>query len=111
MQARFLPSCSLFLPFPSRKADEGLATISEDGRSPISLKQMAYGEHEPGLGLGAAGPSAIGEQRQRPRGHRAHSPFPVPFSAFFCTIWGAGSVWGHRECWSELVGTLKMIPS
>ncbi|EOA93813.1 Gamma-secretase subunit APH-1A, partial [Anas platyrhynchos] len=25
-----------------RKADEGLATISEDGRSPISLKQMAY---------------------------------------------------------------------
>uniref|UniRef100_A0A8C3L253 Gamma-secretase subunit APH-1 n=1 Tax=Chrysolophus pictus TaxID=9089 RepID=A0A8C3L253_CHRPC len=25
-----------------KKADEGLATISEDGRSPISLKQMAY---------------------------------------------------------------------
>lgn len=61
MQARFLPPCSLFLPFPSRKADEGLATISEDGRSPISLKQMAYGEHG---GSGAAGPSAIGEQRQ-----------------------------------------------
>ncbi|OPJ85655.1 gamma-secretase subunit APH-1A isoform X2 [Patagioenas fasciata] len=25
-----------------KKADEGLATISEDGRSPISLRQMAY---------------------------------------------------------------------
>lgn len=25
-----------------RKADEGLATLSEDGRSPISLRQMAY---------------------------------------------------------------------
>uniref|UniRef100_A0A8B9BEK7 Gamma-secretase subunit APH-1 n=2 Tax=Anatidae TaxID=8830 RepID=A0A8B9BEK7_9AVES len=42
VQPRFLPACSRSLPFPSRKADEGLATISEDGRSPISLKQMAY---------------------------------------------------------------------
>lgn len=33
-----------------RKADEGLATLSEDGRSPISLRQMAYGEHTPGAG-------------------------------------------------------------
>lgn len=27
-----------------RKADEGLAILSEDGQSPISLRQMAYGE-------------------------------------------------------------------
>ncbi|XP_072703074.1 gamma-secretase subunit APH-1A isoform X1 [Ciconia boyciana] len=38
----FRTSCSRFLSCPSRKADEGLATISEDGRSPISLRQMAY---------------------------------------------------------------------
>lgn len=28
----------------TRKADEGLASLSEDGRSPISIRQMAYGE-------------------------------------------------------------------
>ncbi|KAM7080305.1 gamma-secretase subunit APH-1A isoform 1-T1 [Ciconia maguari] len=38
----FRTSCSRFLSCPSRKADEGLATISEDGQSPISLRQMAY---------------------------------------------------------------------
>ncbi|NWT45377.1 APH1A secretase, partial [Chroicocephalus maculipennis] len=38
-----------------KKADEGLATISEDGRSPISLRQMAYGEHGPGGGSPGAG--------------------------------------------------------
>lgn len=27
-----------------KKADEGLASLSEDGRSPISIRQMAYGE-------------------------------------------------------------------
>ncbi|XP_048784999.1 gamma-secretase subunit APH-1A isoform X2 [Lagopus muta] len=32
-----------------KKADEGLATISEDGRSPISLKQMAYDSIGPGI--------------------------------------------------------------
>lgn len=36
------------LPHPTpphpRKADEGLASLSEDGRSPISIRQMAYGE-------------------------------------------------------------------
>uniref|UniRef100_A0A8B9BEX8 Gamma-secretase subunit APH-1 n=1 Tax=Anser brachyrhynchus TaxID=132585 RepID=A0A8B9BEX8_9AVES len=52
-----------------KKADEGLATISEDGRSPISLKQMAYGEREPGQGLGtpwplcAPGSGTLGFQR------------------------------------------------
>ncbi|XP_059573954.1 gamma-secretase subunit APH-1A isoform X2 [Alligator mississippiensis] len=30
-----------------KKADEGLAMISEDGRSPISLKQMAYAASHP----------------------------------------------------------------
>lgn len=36
---------SLIFPlFYPRKADEGLASLSEDGRSPISIRQMAYGE-------------------------------------------------------------------
>jgi hypothetical protein len=36
---------SLMFPLPHpRKADEGLASLSEDGRSPISIRQMAYGE-------------------------------------------------------------------
>lgn len=34
----------IFLLFCPRKADEGLASLSEDGRSPISIRQMAYGE-------------------------------------------------------------------
>lgn len=43
-------SCpSSCFPYPTppphpRKADEGLASLSEDGRSPISIRQMAYGE-------------------------------------------------------------------
>lgn len=44
----FLPSLMFPLPRPApphpRKADEGLASLSEDGRSPISIRQMAYGE-------------------------------------------------------------------
>lgn len=44
----FLPSLIFPLPHPTlphpRKADEGLASLSEDGRSPISIRQMAYGE-------------------------------------------------------------------
>lgn len=39
----FLPSLMFSPPYP-RKADEGLASLSEDGRSPISIRQMAYGE-------------------------------------------------------------------
>lgn len=41
---------------PSRKADEGLATLSEDGHSPISLRQMAYGERQPGSAGGNHSP-------------------------------------------------------
>lgn len=41
-----LPHISPTPPHPThpRKADEGLASLSEDGRSPISIRQMAYGE-------------------------------------------------------------------
>ncbi|XP_053907146.1 gamma-secretase subunit APH-1A isoform X3 [Cuculus canorus] len=38
----FGAAVSVLLQEAFRKADEGLATISEDGRSPISLRQMAY---------------------------------------------------------------------
>ncbi|XP_041323426.1 gamma-secretase subunit APH-1A isoform X3 [Pyrgilauda ruficollis] len=39
------------------KADEGLAILSEDGRSPISLRQMAYGEQSPGCCIQLSCPS------------------------------------------------------
>ncbi|KAM8986405.1 gamma-secretase subunit APH-1A isoform 1-T1 [Ara ararauna] len=54
-----------------KKADEGLVTISEDGRSPISLRQMAYGELWAGPGLPTAG------MADPDPSHAAHAAFPA----------------------------------
>lgn len=97
MQPRFLPACSRSLPFPSRKADEGLATISEDGRSPISLKQMAYGEREPGQGLGtpwplcAPGSGTLGFQRAAAVTVRPPGSLGLPDSLFCLSLGDLGS--------------------
>lgn len=57
---------------PHRKAIEGLVALSEDGCSPISIQQMAYGEFlaewdtataGPGVSLGRAGHGAVVEGR------------------------------------------------
>lgn len=57
---------------PHRKAIEGLVALSEDGCSPISIQQMAYGEccaewgtptTGPGTSLGRAGHGAGGKGR------------------------------------------------
>lgn len=67
---RAVPGSSMLS--PHRKAIEGLVALSEDGCSPISIQQMAYGEccaergtptTGPGLSPGRAGHGAGGKER------------------------------------------------
>ena len=51
-----MPGSSMLL--PHRKAIEGLVALSEDGCSPISIQQMAYGECHAERATPTVGPGA-----------------------------------------------------
>ncbi|KAK9390887.1 gamma-secretase subunit APH-1A [Crotalus adamanteus] len=61
-----------------KKADEGLVTISEDGRSPISTKQMAYD---------SIGPGTVGIHGDSPY-YFITSAFLTMALVFLHTFWG-----------------------
>lgn len=87
------------LPHPPhpRKADEGLASLSEDGRSPISIRQMAYGE-----------PRERDWRREwipfSPREVSTHPHVLSDFLFFSILDFQGEVVWRESRCWGIVAG-------